>query len=1182
MSGFSSVRSNPSQSNLSRSNRNRSVTAVLGPTNTGKTHLAIERMLGHESGMIGLPLRLLAREVYAKIAKRVGEDAVALVTGEEKILPPEPRYWVCTVEAMPQETDAAFVAIDEVQLAADLERGHVFTDRILNLRGTQETLLLGAGTMRPLLERIIPGLNVITRPRMSILAYGGQKKISRLPPRSAIVAFSAEEVYSIAELVRRQHGGAAVVMGALSPRTRNAQVDLYQSGDVDYLIATDAIGMGLNLDVDHVAFAANRKFDGYQFRDLNPGELGQISGRAGRHMKDGTFGVTGRAEPFDDRLVESLETHAFEPVKILQWRSRDLDMASINALRASLDRVPNAPGANVLGPNVQGLTRAPPATDLNALDHAMKDDDILRAAEGRDNVALLWNICQLPDYRRIAPANHYELVHSIFMQITQNGFVDEDWFEANIKRCSSTEGDIDTLANRISHIRTWTFVANRPDWLRQPDYWRGVTREIEDGLSDALHVRLTQRFVDRRTSVLMKRLRENTMMEADITDSGDVVVEGEHVGHLDGFRFTPASKGDSAEAKAVRAAALKALAAEILRRAERVGNADNGAFVLASGETIRWQGEAIAKLSSTEDMLKPRVILLADEQLTGPMLEKVQTRLDTWIATHIETYLKPLIDIRDSAELTGIARGVAYRLVERLGNIERVEVAEDIRKLEQDVRAVMRRLGVRFGAHTIFLPALLKPAPSQLLAELWALSQPDTDIPGLQEIPQLSASGRTSVPVESTFSAELYRIAGYRVCGARAVRVDILERLADLIRPLIAWRPTGDTPTPPAGAIERGGGFTVTVAMTSLLGCSGDDFAGILKSLGYRVHRVPKPETPEVPDAAVQVDAPASGNETDALASSEETKGAETSEPDPDASAKTGSDEQVSSAEEISISDEPSNSAADGQQTDAVASEEESASTIAAEQVASELPEIGSGQEAAPEAVPETVQELTGSDAAESAAESSADAEPAPDDAGQQESGPEAVDSVASDATAQIQDSEAAASETVEPSVAASDQAGSAKDEAAKSDEPEFIEIWRPGGGDRRKQNQSRGARNRQSGNDRQAGNAKQGGQNNGQADQNSEQAGQNRGNSGRAKAGAAGKEGSGRPNEDTRSHGKGGRGGRPGDNRKGGQGPKGPKRPPRNDNSGRKPVRPSKPVDPDSPFAALAALKASLEKDNK
>ncbi len=434
----------------------RGVTAVLGPTNTGKTHYAIERMVAHGSGVIGLPLRLLAREVYTRLVEKVGPTHVALVTGEEKITPPNARFSVCTVEAMPRETKSAFVAIDEVQLAGDLERGHIFTDRILHLRGREETLLLGAGTMRPILERLLPGLTVIERPRLSQLFYAGQKKITRLPQRSAIVAFSADEVYAIAELIRRQRGGAAVVLGALSPRTRNAQVGLYQSGDVEYLVATDAIGMGLNLDVDHVAFAQDRKFDGYQFRNLNPGELGQIAGRAGRHLRDGTFGVTGQVQPFDDELVERIETHQFDPVKVLQWRSKALDFSSLRDLRASLD----------VAPVIQGLTRALPATDSQALDYLSRYPEVIDMATNPERVEKLWDACALPDYRRITPAQHADLISTIFSDLVRIGWVNEDFMAEQVQRADRTDGEIDTLSARIAQIRTWTYVSNRPGGLR--------------------------------------------------------------------------------------------------------------------------------------------------------------------------------------------------------------------------------------------------------------------------------------------------------------------------------------------------------------------------------------------------------------------------------------------------------------------------------------------------------------------------------------------------------------------------------------------------------------------------------------------------------------------------------------------------------------------------------------------
>ncbi|MGD9740558.1 MAG: helicase-related protein [Bauldia sp.] len=830
----------------------RSVTAILGPTNTGKTHLAIERMLAHPSGVIGLPLRLLAREVYTRIVERAGAASVALITGEEKIIPAAPRFRVCTVEALPETTDASFLAIDEIQIAADLERGHVFTDRLLNLRGRDETLLLGAATMRRVVEKLIPGANIVTRPRLSVLSYAGSKKITRLPHRSAVVAFSADEVYAIGELIRRQRGGVAVVLGALSPRTRNAQVELFQNGDVDFLVATDAIGMGLNLDLDHVAFASDRKFDGFQHRRLTPSEFAQVAGRAGRHTRNGTFGVTGRVDPLEPELVEALESHRFEPVKTVQWRNRKLDFANLRALRASLDQPPVQ----------EGLVKALPADDVRVLELATHDPDIVGLAGRPERVALLWDVCQIPDYRRIALANHGELVTTVFRQLARNGRISDDWFAAQVAFADRTDGDIDTLANRIAHIRTWTYAANRPNWLYDAQHWQDETRAIEDRLSDALHERLTQRFVDRRTSVLMRRLRENTMPEAEITPDGEVVVEGLHVGQLQGFRFVPDPQAGGPDAKALRAAAQQALAGEIERRAQGIAAAPNEQFVLASDGTFRWQGIAIARLVAGEDVLKPRLFLLADETLSGPAQEAVQGRLDAWLKNHVETLLKPLIDLRSAEELAPLARGVAFRVSEQLGVVERPEIAEDIRGLDQDMRASLRKLGIRFGAHHIYVPQLLKPHPSGLLAILWGLKNGGLDTPGIAEIPALSAAGRTTIPVDDTFPKALYRVVGYRVAGPRAIRIDILERLADLIRPLLAWRPTAENATPPPG-VAPGGGFTVIPAMTSLLGTSGEDFAAVLKSLGYRVDRRPAPAS----QTAIQAPPPVAPPEPTELAS---------------------------------------------------------------------------------------------------------------------------------------------------------------------------------------------------------------------------------------------------------------------------------------------------------------------------
>ena len=840
----------------------RNVTAVLGPTNTGKTHLAIERMLSHSSGVMGLPLRLLAREVYSRVADRVGTANVSLVTGEEKIVPPGARYSICTVEALPRQADVAFVAIDEVQLAGDLERGHIFTDRILHLRGREETLLLGAATMRGILEKLLRGVSVVTRPRLSHLAYSGSKKITRLPHRSAIVAFAADEVYAIAELIRRQRGGAAVVMGALSPRTRNAQVELYQSGDVDYIVATDAIGMGLNLDVDHVAFAQDRKFDGYQFRNLTAAEIAQIAGRAGRHLRDGTFGVTGQVDPFPDELVERVESHTFDPVKVLQWRTALFDFSSVEALKRSID-TPSP---------VEGLTRALPAVDQQALDYLSRDAEIMRLASGSKNVELLWDACALPDYRKIAPAQHADIIASIYTDLAERGHVDENYMAEQVRRADVTDGEIDTLSHRIAQIRTWTFVSHRPGWLADPTHWQEKTREIEDRLSDALHERLTKRFVDRRTSVLMKRLRENTMHEAEISPSGDVLVEGHHVGQLEGFRFTADRQVDGADAKAVQAAAQKALAAEYDRRAERFSASANGDFALGSDGVLRWIGAPIATLVSTDDVLKPRAVLLADEQLNGPAREKVVARIDRFVAHHLETVLKPLFDLINADALVGMTRGLAFQLVEKLGILPRRDVAEEVRGLDQDSRAALRRLGVRFGAFHIFMPALLKPAPASLMSLLWALKEDARDRPGYGSVVQVLAAGRTSVVIDPSFDPAFYRLAGYRLLGKRAVRIDILERLADLIRPALAWKPgVGKRPD---GAYD-GSRFVVTPAMMSILGATADDMEEILKNLGYRSEAV------EAADVAAKF------AELDALAEAVETPASDAAEQPADAVAES-------------------------------------------------------------------------------------------------------------------------------------------------------------------------------------------------------------------------------------------------------------------------------------------------------
>jgi ATP-dependent RNA helicase SUPV3L1/SUV3 len=692
--------------------------------------------------------------------------------------------------------------------------------------------------MRPVVERLLPAASIVSRPRLSQLSFAGEKKLTRLPRRSAIVAFSADEVYAVAELIRRQRGGAAVVLGALSPRTRNAQVDLYQSGEVDYLVATDAIGMGLNLDVDHIAFASDRKFDGYQFRKLSPSEFAQIAGRAGRATRDGTFGTTGRCPPFETELAQALETHTFEPVKLVQWRNTDLDFSSIGALQASL----------AVAPQESTLARAPVAEDILVLDHAARDDDVRAMTGTAADVERLWDVCQIPDYRKIAPANHAELVVTVYGFLMRDGHIETDWFAQQIALADRTDGDIDTLSTRIAHIRTWTFAANRPDWLADPEHWQEVTRAVEDKLSDALHERLTERFVDRRTSALMRRLRENAMLEPQINKTGEVVVEGHIIGQLDGFVFLPDASSGGSEAKALHNAAQKALAGEIAARATRLGEAPDEQLVLTADGTIRWTGAAVGKLFAGEEVLRPRVRLLADEHLTGAPRDAVQARLDRWIKSHVEKLLGPLFELSAAADITGIARGVAFQLAEGLGVLDRQKVAEEVKGLQQPERAGLRKYGVRFGAHHIYIPALLKPTPRSLAVQLWALSHEGTDAKGLDDLLHLAGSGRTSIQVNREIDAGLYRCAGYRVCGERAVRADILERLADLIRPALAWR-EGMPGSKPAAAFP-GGGFTVVNTMTSLIGAAGEDFASILRSLGYRMEQRPKPVTAPEPISA--------------------------------------------------------------------------------------------------------------------------------------------------------------------------------------------------------------------------------------------------------------------------------------------------------------------------------------------
>ena len=780
------------------------IMAVLGPTNTGKTHYAIERMLAHRTGVIGLPLRLLAREVYDRIVALRGPSVVALITGEERIVPGRAQYWVCTVEAMPTDNGADFLAIDEIQLCADPERGHVFTDRLLHARGLHETLFLGADTMRGAIGALVPGAQFMRRERFSDLTYAGSKKISRMPARAAIVGFSVENVYSIAELIRRQKGGCAVVMGALSPRTRNAQVEMYQNGEVDYLVATDAIGMGLNLDIDHVAFSGLRKFDGRRMRDLQPNELAQIAGRAGRHTRAGTFGVTGEAPRLDDSVVDAITNHRFTPIRKLQWRNPKLDFGSVQRLIATLERRAEN----------DWLTRAREADDQNALRALADFPDIRDQVTTAPDVRLLWDICRIPDFRGISATEHVNLLDRIFGFLHEGGTVPDDWLARQIRRIDRTDGDIDALSKRLAYIRTWTYVAQRKGWVDDESHWRDATRAVEDRLSDALHGALTQRFVDRRTSVLLRGLKQKESLLAEVNDKGEVTVEEQYVGRLEGFRFRQDASGSPDGAKTLRQASLAALRPEFHLRADRFYNAPETEIDYTEQGGLMWGDQAVGKLTAGADMLKPLVEAFVEEEAGQDVADKVQRRLQHFIDRKIATQFEPLLGLQRDETLTGLARGFAFRMVEGLGIVPRGQVAAEVKELDQEARAALRKHGVRFGQYTVFMPLLLKPAPTRLRLVLWSLAR------GLDEFPESPPPGLVTIPGAEDVPDGYYTLSGYRRAGQRAIRIDMLERLADLLR-----------------AQDSRAGFEANADMLSITGMTAGQFADLMQGLGYKAER---------------------------------------------------------------------------------------------------------------------------------------------------------------------------------------------------------------------------------------------------------------------------------------------------------------------------------------------------------
>ncbi|MBB4641329.1 helicase-related protein [Rhizorhapis suberifaciens] len=791
-----------------------SLTAVLGPTNTGKTHLAVERMCAHSSGMIGFPLRLLAREVYDRVVGIKGKDQVALITGEEKILPDKARWFLCTAESMPVDRDFAFVAVDEAQLGADPERGHVFTDRLLRARGREETMILGSDSLRPLVRALVPDAEIINRPRFSTLSYAGSKKLSRLPKRSAIVAFSVEEVYAVAEMLRRFRGGSAVVMGALSPHTRNRQVAMFQAGEVDYLVATDAIGMGLNMDVAHVAFASLSKFDGRRVRRLTVAEMAQIAGRAGRHQRDGTFGSLGgegSEAAFTDEEIDRIENHRFPKLDFLYWREGEPPMDSVDALIAALEEKPARPE----------LRGAPQVIDLSVLKRLADEPDVIARARGMAQVKRLWAVCGLPDFQKLGAEDHARTVLRLWRHLSEgNGHIPQDWFAQQIARLDTVEGDIDTLSARIAAARTWSYIAHRSDWLQSPAEMAERTRALEEKLSDALHERLTQRFVDRRTAVLLKEIGYGAgHLPVDVDESGSVHVDGESIGQLNGFRFSVAPDARHADRKMLLAAAERRLGTILGKRADELVAASDKDFALAAEEGeipgICWKNIHVAALSAGPSLLDPLVRLDAGIlTLSNERQRAIAARLAAWLEQQKDRHLGPLRSMTLGSrqpDTSPSLRAVLAQLAEEGGILPRVALDEALGHLDKAGRVQLRKAGIVIGSLDVFHAALLKPGAARwrlaLLAVRQAKPMARTPKPGAALFVPDGSIGETGA-----------RLSGFRRFAGQYLRIDIVERLARLAH----------------DKVEKREAFTPDDPQIISLGLQGDAFRQLMRSLGFR------------------------------------------------------------------------------------------------------------------------------------------------------------------------------------------------------------------------------------------------------------------------------------------------------------------------------------------------------------
>ncbi len=781
------------------------ITAVLGPTNTGKTHLAIETMLSFESGMIGFPLRLLAREVYDKVVLKAGIDKVALITGEEKIIPTNSKYFLCTVESMPIDKELDFVGVDEIQMCADHERGHIFTDRLLNMRGKKLTMLMGSYTIRNIISKLDDDIEFINRDRLSKLSYSGHKKISRIDRKTAIIAFSAEEVYAIAELIRRQKGGAAIVMGSLSPKTRNAQVELYQSGDVDFLVATDAIGMGINMDLNQVYFSNLKKFDGKKLRRLSLSEIGQIAGRAGRYLNDGSFGITGQCKEINAEEVELLEKHKFENLQSLYWRNSKLNFENPSALIKSLDEKPLK----------SWLRKINECEDEKALKFFLRNKNLENLKLDKKKLKILWECCQIPDFVKKTYGNHYEVIENVFKFLnSKKGKITDNFMRLQLMKLDKLEGNVDSLSNRIANVRTWSYVSNKNNWIENQNYWIEKTKFLEDKLSDRLHEELTKTFIDKRASVLARGLKQDMEFDTKILENNEVIIDGQFIGKINGLKLELDLKKGALETdiKSLKKAARQSVGPELQKRIQTV--VDTGLVELNDDFKIYWNNSPIAKLITGRDYLNPNIELIVDDILEQDQKQKLTNFLEKWIENKINNVLKSLIDLKNIKENNTSIKALAFQLYENNGVLKREQVSEYLKNLEQNDRKILRDLGVKFGRYHIFLYKLIKPEAVSLRTLLWKNYH--------QKYYNLKPPlfGLNFINDKSNNNKNFMLLCGFENFDNFFVRIDILERLFMKII---------------NSSSDKDKEIKLVPEMLNLLGCSKDNFKKLIKIMGYVV-----------------------------------------------------------------------------------------------------------------------------------------------------------------------------------------------------------------------------------------------------------------------------------------------------------------------------------------------------------